>query len=249
MSDQQLKAEYVRILEGVDPNLLNGNTPGLSGLFLTTTPEEYEDAKNKVMIVGSETRDWNVPKVNAASLETYIDDAMTQQRGHLKRQLERRDAKGNSFHNFTRAVARRCGADGLIYANLFCFAWNEGSPIGCPHFIAVKTCSEKLLKAQIEVLKPNVVIFANGMSSVKYRRAFFPISGPNACCKDGKDYREEKDISNGQLWEFTLNDRIRAFRIQHPSTIRGSRKAIEARNYLVNYLLPRKGSSQGDIRS
>jgi hypothetical protein len=245
MSDQQLKAEYVRILEGVDPNLLNGNTPGLSGLFLTTTPEGYLDAKNKIMIVGSETRDWNVPKVNAGSLEVYVDDAMTQQRRHLNRQLERSDAKGNSFHNFTRAVASRCGADGLIYANLFCFAWNEGSPIGCPVFKAVKAYSEQLLKAQVEVLKPNIVIFANGMASVKHRRAFFPISGPNTCCKDGKDYRQEKNIPNGQLWEFTLNDRIRAFRIQHPSTIRGSRKAIEARNYLVNHLLPRKVGSQG----
>jgi uracil-DNA glycosylase len=148
-------------------------------------------------------------------------------------QLDSKNQRGRRFHNLTRSVANKCGKDGLIYSNLFCFDWNKGSPIHSPYFEVIKKYSEALLKIQLRILEPEIIIFANGITSVPHRREFFPIHGDNQVCTNGRDYSSE-GIANHHLWEFDLYKNIRCFRIHHPST--RTKEAAKARQFLINLL-------------
>ncbi|ABA88065.1 hypothetical protein Pcar_0808 [Syntrophotalea carbinolica DSM 2380] len=240
---QELANEYREILKDLDVSFLDPHHPsgrreeGLSGLFLTSIPKQYKAAKNKIMIIGRETAGWNVLNRNIqeefTTLSSYIEKALTKHREFFEKQLNIRNSRGQTFHNFTRAVAKKCGKEGIIYSNLFCFDWKKGSPIGCPYFETIKKFSEQLVKLQIRFFAPDIIIFANGMDSVPYRREFFPIAGDNKVCHNGRDYSDQ-GIPNGQLWEFDLFDSIRCFRIHHPSAY--AQKAKVARKFLVDLL-------------
>jgi len=241
MVSNSLSQEYFNVLNSLDVMYLDKISPGgkrpdgLSGLFLTNIFDEYHQAKNKIMIVGSETAEWNVLKKDQefTDLKGYIEKSMKKHLTFFKKQLEINNSRGYAFHNFTRAVANKCGKAGLIYSNLFCFDWRKGSPINCEYFEIIKKYSEQLLKLQIEILKPQIIIFANGITSVPYRREFFPISGENKVCMNGRDY-SSAGIANHHLWEFDLYENIRCFRIHHPSA--RAKEAVKARKYLISLL-------------
>ncbi|WP_157991619.1 hypothetical protein [Caldimonas tepidiphila] len=188
------------------------------------------------MIVGCETRGWNVLKKEEkfVGLADYIEKSLSKHKNFFANQLQQKNSKGFAFHNFIRSISAKCGKEGLIYSNLFCFSWNKGSPIGSPHFETIKKYSGTLLKAQITHFKPNIIIFANGINSAFYRREIFPIEGHDRVCNKGKDYHRTDDVSKHHLWEFELYDRIRCFRIHHPSS--RSKEAIKARELLLKLL-------------
>lgn len=243
MNNETLRSEYFNILKDIDFMYLDKRAPegkrpiALSGMFLTSITEEYRNAKNKIMIIGSETAGWNVLKAGEEFLDLnrYINSAVDKHQKFFEKQLDGKNSKGYAFHNFTRTVGNKCGKEGLIYSNLFCFDWNNGSPINCEHFETIKELSRRLITKQIEILKPEIIIFANGMTSVPYRREFFPIHGDNKVCTNGRDYAG-KGVANHHLWEFDLHNSIRCFRIHHPSA--RAKDAVKARNYLVDNLLP-----------
>ncbi len=241
MDNKFLSAQYSEILKNLDNSYLDPRHPvskrseGLSGIFLTSVSDKYHLAKNRIMIVGRETAGWNVLKPNEqfTTLERYIEVSMKKHQRFFEAQLDRNNQRGCSFHNFTRSVANKCGKDGLIYSNLFCFDWNKGSPMQSPHFEVIKKYSEALLKIQLRILEPQIIIFANGITSTPHRREFFPINGDNQVCTNGRDY-SSKGIASHHLWEFDLHKNIRCFRIHHPST--RTKEAEKTRHFLINLL-------------
>jgi hypothetical protein len=243
MDNEMLHSEYHNILKEIDLMYLDRRSPEgkrpkeLSGLFLTSISDEYRNAKNKIMIIGSETAGWNVLKAEEEFIELkdYIKNSMNKHQKRFKKELDGKNSRGYSFYNFARSVAKKCGKNGLIYSNLFCFDWSEGSPIHCKYFETIKKYSGLLIAKQIEVLKPEIVIFANGITSVPYRRELFPIHGDNKVCTNGRDY-SDKGVNNHHLWEFDLHNSIRCLRIHHPSA--RAKSAVKARNYLIENLLP-----------
>lgn len=243
MLNKSLLSEYSNILKELDSVYLDRKHPegnkhkDLSGLFLTSVSDEYLSAKNKIMIVGSETAGWNVLKKDESftDLDDYIAKAMCKHKIYLSNQLNKNNSRGYAFHNFVRSVAKKCGKSGVIYSNLFCFDWKNGSPINCEYFDVIKRYSELLLKKQIEILKPQTIVFANGITTVPYRREFFPIHGDNKVCTNSRDY-SNVGIPNHHLWEFELNSSIRCFRIHHPSA--RAKQAVKAREHLINLLPP-----------
>ncbi|WP_150747619.1 hypothetical protein [Pseudomonas fluorescens] len=142
---------------------------------------------------------------------------MAKQQAHLARHLPGPPDKGASYFNLLRSLASDHGSDGIAWANLFGFAWNGKSPMRWPNFPMLLDISERLLKAQIEILKPDIIIFANGASSARFRRKYFPHTGEHSVCTNLADYREQ-DIANDQLWQFHLNGTIQCYRIQHPAS-------------------------------
>ncbi|UPU34143.1 hypothetical protein M1B72_11830 [Geomonas paludis] len=237
MLNERLWGAYCNILENIDPKFLDARVPHgsrpeeLSGLFVTSVNDGYAESKNKIMIVGSETAGWNVLTKGERfkCLESYVRSSMDKHKSYFERELGGKNSRGYSFHNFTRAVGKRCGKEGLIYSNLFCFDWKKGSPINTPHFDTIRRHSELLLKKQIEILEPDIIIFANGMVSVPHRREYFPLSE----CINGRDYSAQ-GIPNRHLWEFQLRGKTRSFRIHHPSA--RAKAAAAARTYLLNLL-------------
>lgn len=242
MEKQQLAARYLDILSSLDTALLDkfrpdaGSHAKLSGLFLPSVPPNIQQARHRVMVVGAETAGWKVLNKDErfTDLPAYIEKAMNRHQYMFESGLNKEKSRGFTFFNFLRSAAKQCGTDGLIYTNLFCFDWKGGSPIGSPYFDTIKRYSEQLLKAQIDFFKPDIIIFANGISSASHRREFFPIKGDGQVCRNSKDYYSQYKITKHHLWEFTLHDKIRCLRIHHPSAF--SKKAQEARKFIISLL-------------
>ena len=206
MNNKVLKIAYLDLLKDIDtaclenPDIRKTVYGRLSGLFLPSVSENYSNAKNKVMIIGCETAGWEPLAKKVAgdtvyddfeSIDIYVDRTMQKHQHFFKKMLEKgSNDRGHTFHNFTRATAKAVGGDGLIYANLFCFDWRKKSPIKYPKFDFVKDLSGKILDAQIKILQPDYIIFANGVSSAKQRRELFPV-GEGARCTDGKNHSEK----------------------------------------------------------
>lgn len=207
----------------------------LCGLFLPGTSSDYLEASTRVMVVGRETRSWNIVTATEPykGLDDYIDRAMDKQQRQLRAFLDAGADKGESFFNFIRALASQHEPGAIAWANLFCFAWNKGSPMRWKHFAQMLKLSRRLLEAQISILQPQIIIFANGASSAQYRRRFFPHKGPTRVCSDLGDYRQQ-GIPLSQLWRFRLHDTIQCYRIQHPSSI--STASRNARKFLLEQL-------------
>lgn len=140
-------------------------------------------------------------------------------------------------------MAKKSGKEGLIYSNLFCFSQNKTIPTKKdPRFRNILNLSERLLRAQLGILKPDIILFMNGynQTALKARRQFFPTKGDNNACLNSKDYSEEYGISRRQLWSFDLkfdNRLIKSHRTYHPSA--RSQEAKVGRKFLIS-LLPSK---------
>lgn len=245
MNNRLLHQAYADILKGMDSAFLDVQHPaskvagGLSGLFLPSVSPDYHQARNRIMIVGRETRGWSIKTSKNApfDLDSYIESAIFTHQSFFQKQLDKKNSKGRAFHNFTRSIAKKCGTSGLIYSNLFCFSWKKGNPKKHPDFETIKHYSKRLLDAQIEILKPQIIVFCNGSSSAGARREFFPVDGNAPVCSNFREHGDSSSpIPNRQLWEFTLNDSIRCFRVQHPSS--RSQETIKAHKYLIKHLLP-----------
>lgn len=207
----------------------------LSGLFLPGTSPAYQDAPLRILVVGRETRRWDVLKGDDQfeSLDTYIGKAMATQQGHLSEYIAKPRDRGESFFNLLRNLANDHGPQSIAWANLFSFAWNKKSPVGWKHFAELLQISEQLLKVQIRILQPDIIIFANGASSARFRQMYFPHQGESRVCSELGDFREQ-GVALNQLWRFKLNLCIQCFRIQHPSSISASSRA--ARRFLLEQL-------------
>lgn len=235
-----LRQEYLDILRKIDESFFNTNhenskvTEGLSGLFLASEPDNYWNAKNKIMIIGAETRAWNINLQQDYSLNEYLSESIKKNKNFFKKILSEPRSKKITFHDFTRSIADHSGSDGLVYCNLFCFSWKEKSPINSKYFSFIKDLSFELLNAQINYFEPHIIIFANGSQNTVYRRELF-----NPCFySEGKHYADQ-GISKNQLYQFIYKKKIICYKIQHPSTIRGKSLAKAARVKLLE-LLPIK---------
>ncbi len=232
-----LEQEYLKILSKVDESFFNTVheyskfKEGLSGLFLASEPDHYWTAKNKIMIVGAETRGWNIALDQIYALDHYILKSIEKNKNFFQKMMLEPRTKKITFHDFTRAIADKSGVEGLIYCNLFCFAWKEKSPIKSKYFEQIKSISFELLNAQIEYFEPTIIIFANGSQNTIYRREFFDPK----LYSEGQDYRGE-NIDKNQLYKFIYDQKYLCYRIQHPSTIRGKTAALAARKKLLELL-------------
>ena len=242
MNMDMIAQAYLPILKGLEQHFLDRSREAepefanLSGLFLPSVPQGFTSARHRIMVVGRETKGWTIVGKNErfTSLDAYVNVALNKHRDYLADNLPKSRDKGESFFNLMRSVSKHYGSDGMIWANLFCASWRRNSPLKSPQFATIQKYSELLLKKQIELFQPQTIIFANGTSSAKYRRAFFPTEGEASVCSEFSGY-EAHGFSREQLLRFQLNGSIQCYRIQHPSS--RSKEARAARKYLVNEIL------------
>ncbi|MCO4882973.1 hypothetical protein VOI32_03035 [Paraburkholderia caribensis] len=236
--DEILEGRYAGILADVDPSFLNHEVAKerkLSTPFLVNGPRDA-DAR-RIMVIGREFggRGWYV-KNAGDNPRAYVSKALIQHQTFFDKCMAQKESdKGVTFFNFMRALAKKVGSGGLIYSNLLCFDSVGKAPNKSKYFAQIKDLSKRLLDAQLEHFKPDVIIFANGMSTVGVRREFFPISGERKVCVSRRHW-QETGISKDQLWEFELLDKYLCYRIQHPATIRGRSDAEVARRQLLEVL-------------
>ena len=225
--NQALKEKYKAILSGLFEELSSPNE--LSEIFLTSVASGYEDAKRKIMIVGSEPgggKDWHwgykgweiasFKRAEGETLEFYVVKAMAYQKQIMAKVLnEPKNKQGASFHNFMRRVMKISGdgSAGIIYSNLFCFSDNNGStPYEAKDYKYIKTLSHRLLTAQLTILKPHIVIFANGKSSAHVLRSFLDLrSADIVSVDDWFASIEHPDFPNSAFYATTYHPSYKIF--------------------------------------
>lgn len=138
---------------------------GLCNILLSFVPDNYQNAKNKILIMGREPRGWLDDRVFERYDKNTVIDSMQKSQNFFNRQLKT-PQKGGRFFGFIQKVANHSGEDGLLWSNMFVISHNLTLPYKHPLFKDIKHLSKELLLAQIDVLRPDVIIFANG-----YRKA------------------------------------------------------------------------------
>lgn len=243
INNKELASHYLGLINDIDLSYLDRFHPNtkceknmLSGMFLPSVPDGYEESRNKIMVIGRETRGWVVlkPDEKLINLESYIENALNVHKNHSQKEMSKvKEPRGQSYFKFVRKIKKQSGVSGLIHANLFCFSWNKKSPIGCAHQEVVERYSERLLKFQIEYFKPDIIIFAHGSKGVKFRHRLFPIEGEKNVCINPINSIPHPH-SQSHLWEFDLYGKYKSYRVSHPSGL--GNPSRQAHDYLVSIL-------------
>ena len=207
------KKEYQKLLEKIE-----NQENGFSNVHLGFVPQGYENATNKILIVGRETRGW---RKNIQLRQYTIDDvktSMQDSRSCMEKNLSRKQQKGAAFFNFVRKVAQQSGESGILWANIFAVDYKTKHPkyAADEDFNNIKALSRELLCAQMDILQPSIILFVSGSSGIKARREYFPnLSG------SGKGIA---GMEKGLLEQFSFLDgdyeKIKCYRASHPSTRR-----------------------------
>lgn len=205
---------------------LSKENPKLSGLFVPSVTDSYWNSRQRVMIVGKETRGWGktglAEVTQFSSAVDYIKSMMARHQGVLAKDLTR-----SKFFQFYRQAARAltdepANRDSIIWANLFCLDQDSKSPVRCNELEAIKKLSRNLLQAQLEILRPKVILFVTGYRYDNYIKEFFKV-------KSIKVHTPKK------LWEFEIND-VRAYRTAHPQWSEGNEYRKQALEKAANLM-------------
>ena len=252
MNNPMLAHAYHEILSDMNGDWLKSSTERegtavekLSGIFLPGVSEKYESAPNKIMVIGREARKWAVD--NSSESEGYSQDSNTKRCEFIKKAIKfQQDALGRlsetpkkyKFIQFIHSLIQKSGSDGLIYTNLLCFDW-EGKSIlakSGPDALRedIKKYSKALLRAQIDILKPDTIIFAHGTSlgAAGVHANYFRDDGWEIVWGE-KPCHEGIDKSQLERCDLLYNGSTKkGFRINHPAS--RSPKAAPARRCLID---------------
>jgi hypothetical protein len=128
-------------------------------------PSSYENADIKIMIIGQETNDWEGIFYNdMGKIQSVYEDFYT---GHY---YAYRGYFRNHFNKFIRLLENK-----FPNKNLSCF-WNNVIKIGCanekgtpPTYIMdIEQKFFPVLEKEIEIIKPNVILFFSGYTYDQY---------------------------------------------------------------------------------
>ncbi|TYG34470.1 hypothetical protein FW755_04900 [Lonepinella koalarum] len=187
----------------------------LSHLHLGFVPENYSDEKVIVLFIGRETRGWKIgDDINEYNLETIKKSIAKSKNWFENPKLKR----GHGFFNYVKQLEKDNPIACFLWANIFACDYKKGCPTKLKDsilFNEIEILSVELIKAQIEILKPNIVIFASGNQGVQTRRKYFENLKPS-----GKRIDESLDKKYLERFYFSDNPKIICYRTVHPSARR-----------------------------
>ncbi|CAD6547460.1 hypothetical protein ACFQ3P_26155 [Paraburkholderia sabiae] len=203
-----LAHRYLEILSQHTLGEIFQEVPALSGLFLAGVPAGIDDAVHRVMVVGMETRAWRDDRCpfKAGELPTI---ASVQEAMSVQARVLAGGAGRFRFLQFLKQVSRSAnrrvstGKVSVIWGNLFCVSHHGGSPVGATTFGKIQALSMQLLRAQIEVIRPDAILFTTGAGYDSHLRSFFP------------DRTLSERIAPRRLWKFRLGRTV-CYRTSHP---------------------------------
>ena len=203
----QLNAFYEKTLSEAIPALISKESR-LSFPFLLDIPTAYLAAPVRIMFVGKETNGWNGRLENFSCSSEAI--------GQLVKKYQKYRA-GPSRSPFTRTLIRTSKAlygdlsEALLWNNLMKMDWNRGrtdSRSSIDHSQQLSDLSAKLLRFEVDLLKPDVIIFASGASYDKAIKTTF------------RDYKTEVVIEKRCFWVFKIGHTV-CYRVRHPGARSG----------------------------
>ncbi|MDI9232564.1 uracil-DNA glycosylase family protein [Limnohabitans lacus] len=184
------------------------------------------------------------------SLEDYIEKTMHRHAQVFGNGMKKpKNDKGRTFYNYLRGLDKELSqigsgydSGGWVWSNLHCFDWNGKSPIFKkePYESFIKPVSKALLQKQIEILKPDFIVFLSGISAAKTRNEFLK------CVALPKQNHCQK---TAYLWEFRVDvtdeveRHIHCIRTHHPSARKpDAQRALTASQKLLRRLIEERAS-------
>ena len=219
--NDRLLQRYIEAVDAETLRLLYQDTC-LSGLFVATASESYLRSKARIMIVGRETAGWKgADVVPGTGAQIDVAAYLERQMAYHRKKVGTVDAT-STFFQFYRRVAQMVAApddrhlkDAPVWANLFCVDRSRSRPDRPPGPASARILdlSARLLRIQIAVLKPELIVFTTGSSCDSHLKTRYFDSLLNSEVHNPK-----------RLWEFhiALTDdagdpfTVRAFRTPHP---------------------------------
>ncbi|WP_439672892.1 Uracil DNA glycosylase superfamily protein (plasmid) [Cupriavidus necator] len=208
LTTRTLAQRYLDILNNCSLQDIFHDPRNSSGLFLPGVSRGFANAKHRVMVVGMETKAWRneTCPFKQGMIPTFqaVFESMDIQRKCLEGPAGRH--KFLQFLKQVNKVARESlsGADvSIVWANMFCVSHASKSPTKSRAVAHIQALSAKLLRAQIDVVDPDVVLFTTGAGYDSFVRECFP------------ERSDSKVIEQRCLWEFRLG-RAFCFRTSHP---------------------------------
>ena len=208
-ADARLLDRYMEVLDLAQlVRMAREETQGaLSGLFLPAVDERYLRSKVRVMLIGKEPRAWG------KSLHRLADEVPTPTllRDYVREQMLRHRAfaqrahSTSKFRQFHTQLSAQLGEapEAVVWGNLLCASLDKGSPVGASTFPQLAELSRALLAAQLEVLAPDLVVFASGYRYDQFIKQLLP------------QYRTLPGLVPKQFWPFAAGG-FTACRIIHP---------------------------------
>jgi len=206
---QNLAARYYEILANSRIRDIYQMSPELDGLFLPSVRDDYENSSVRVMLVGKETRGWRKNcrfKSGEPVSEVAIAEAMSDHQRYLAKPGKR--VKLLQFH---RRISQRAAGNKseaplpVVWANLFCASYKKKTPISARAFELLNGLSAELLRAQVDVLEPDIIFFATGEKYDPFLSGVFSAGE-----------RKEEWSGKGNILRGFQRQRARCFRTSHP---------------------------------
>ncbi|BAK77594.1 hypothetical protein NH8B_2801 [Pseudogulbenkiania sp. NH8B] len=176
----------------------------LSSPFLISVSEGYLSADVRIMFIGKETNGW------WGCLRKFFQtaDSITELKKRYIEQFYRPTGKSR-FLRMTKDLANEL-ADGkrtaICWNNLMKMDWKRGcgfSRTSIGHSPELFELSIKMVQYEIDLLKPNVIIFGSGPSYDRAIKAILP-------------ERITKSVDPRALWHFTSGE-TQCYRTYHPN--------------------------------
>lgn len=212
-----LATRYTAALESAETEgLIDAlrQSPQLSGIFLPDVFTDYVSAPLRVMLIGKETKGWlkgdkRCGNLQAGDLQAYVQHSMQEWR-----RIADIPAGKSKFGQFRQKLDLMLSrqADHPVrhhWANLFCIDHAQRSPVGSDHFTQIQSLSQRLLKIQLDVLCPDVLLFTTGVGSTRYDKHI-----KEMLTVTDSSFGTDQHIQ-GQLWTFRA-DGVAAYRTAHP---------------------------------
>lgn len=183
----------------------HGSMNVLSAPFMISVSEEYLAAPVRIMFVGKETNGW------CGKLENYYDGSLSIKAINVRyeNQMSEKHWKGRFFQTLGR-IAKELADNkpvAIVWNNLMKMDWDQsvrGSRTSINHSNDLYDLSLKIFRFEIELLKPNVIIFGSGKSYDRAIKKSFP------------EYITKEINKPKALWMFEINDVI-CYRTRHPN--------------------------------
>ena len=206
---------YTTTLEGAKPLFDDEHRQKLSAPLLISISDAYLAAPVRIMFVGKETNGWwgNLGAYYAA------EDALSELMKRYQKQMGMKKWPGRFFPMLGRTARELAGAqvDAIAWTNLLRTDWEHGKGFSrnSKDFSAALTkMSQDMLRFEVEILKPNVIIFACGASYDSVIKATF------------RNRTNSDPIVKRVFWQFKVGN-ILCFRCQHPQAIRRKGSALK----------------------
>jgi len=204
----KLNEFYATTLASARPLFDDKHLCELSSPLLISISDAYLTAPVRIMFVGKETNGW------WGKLGAYYtaEKAFAELMKRYQQQMGMTKWPGRFFPMLRRTAQELAGAqvDAIAWTNLMRVDWEHGKGFSrnSKEFSeALTKLSQKMLQFEVELLKPDVIIFACGASYDSVIKTTFPIRTNSV------------SIVKRALWQFNVGE-ILCFRSQHPQAIR-----------------------------